>query len=507
MKLHGHAKLILTNNETGWVEKVVEKDNTITSFPSWVANEGNFQWCVPQTQLMPFYNNFFGGCLLTNKINEYTLATGMLDGDSLITAQASNDVYNYTENLKRGSKLADEWKRITSPSTNLLTGYRFGWEWGSSQGNGNIQSICLCPPQFARAELSTTAIPVVDSSISAKNPCVMNNLFREYTINDNTSATYNPQRNFCLLSVIDYENGVGYRVTYSSGVIKVYEYIVSTLKAHIVQPRFTCESTTGGEGDCIAVHTYSQTLNNYALSRVSVSYNGKLNIMTWYNFTESGTYKCRVDCVTIDPANWDNAPVTKTHTYNNIQITETDYWHGGNNNMKDVILIIGTDIYTLGYEYVGSSATRKMLKMSYFAENPAQVEAIDLPTCYLNDSVASYYELQSTSVLLPNGDFYKLNHGIIRTDGQLPSLYYHNGVCYAVLTRAIGAYYSAEASSNYTGYGTIISTSISDALSRACVTVSDIFPSVSSVVNLEEPLLKKPAFSMHLIYEITEQAT
>ena len=486
MALHGHAKLILTNEKSGWIEKVVEQDNTITNYIDYLTNEGNFQYFIGGEYIMPVDENFFGGCILTNKNNVNALSTMMIDGDAEVTAQASNDAYSGEENLRRGSFMPSESGPITSPATGEKTGFRKVWEWSSSQGNGLVGSVSLCRPVLGRTQFSKAVIPTGTNQLATQ-------IF--YDSGDSESASALRLGN---CQVIDYEKGVAYAVFYDSGIITVNEYIISTKTSHLLSIRGGLLGTTAGDGDLKAIHTYTETISGFTVDRACVSYTGnELHLITW----TSGNNVTVTDRIIATDV-WDSdLKSTVSHQYNGVTFPfiESQYSYG---IKASVIKIEGTYMYS----YATISNVKKIFKFNLLGDNPATVQEIELPSAMSSLDLSN---MNGPTISLPNGDWYKFcsYNGSGQTgyiDGYPLALYCHNSQFYCVRTDHFTSRYQSIKGVYGNAYGSIIGlgrSSLGNGYRR--LRVGTMFPYVSSIANIEV-VEKKPSFSMKLIYEVTE---
>lgn len=486
MALHGHAKLILTNEKSGWIEKVVEQDNTITNYVDYLTNEGNFQYFIGGEYIMPVDEKFFGGCILTNKNNVNALSTMMIDGDAEVTAQASNDAYSGEENLRRGSFMPSESGPITSPATGEKTGFRKVWEWSSSQGNGLVGSVSLCKPELGRTHFSKTLIP----SGSEQNATQM-----FYSSDASTNETIIRLSN---CQIIDYEKGVAYYVDYDSGIITVNEYIISTKTSHLLSIRGGLIGDTVGSGDLKSVHTYTETISGFTIDRASVTYTGdEIHLITW----TSGNNVTVTDRIIATDV-WDSdLKDTVSHQYNGVSFYNI-YSNYAVGIARDIIKIEGTYMYA----YASISSVDKIFKFNLLGTNPATVQEIDFPSAF--SSISRKDWLNGPTISLPNGDWYKIariNESSLPnyTSDYSPALYCHNGDFYATKTHFITSRYQSGKSIQANPYGTFIATGRNYNGQQGAFSLGTIFPYVSTIANIEI-VEKKPSFSMKLIYEITE---
>lgn len=450
MALRGYAKLELFRK--GQVVKRIEKHNAITPWVDNAINEGNFHGLMAIDKLQPI-RQWYDGCLLTDVENNPQLS--MIAGNARITAQAGNDSYSGS-NSKRGSY-------NTIESCEITGGFREVFDWNTSQGNGTIASVCLTQGQFGKLDLaSSTALP------DAVFPNVT--LGGAYSSDDaiNTNVINS-------LSIIDYEKERGYRVKYASGIITVGEYAVNTKQFHLLGNSLFAR--------LIETHEISQTVTGSG-SDLSVSYTGDhiYLISTYGNSTSLYVYD-------IDTNTW-NCTAT-THTYPGVSFV-------GHSNVGDFQLKKDINPVIDGYVWAWSEGGKKIVKCNL--TNDADITVFDNPL-YTIYGITSW-QYNTPSVVLPNGDWYKtsINNGIPY------ALYYHNDVFYVVARINCGDYSGGtnEAwSINGNSYGTVVTLGIRGR-TQLYTTLQALFPYVSTVNNLEEPVIKSADLTMKLTYELTE---
>lgn len=453
MALQGNTRLEFIRD--GKVVKRIEKHNDITPFVQNVIGAGNFQYRADPSKLLPILQ-FFKGCLLTDEEN--VASTMMIAGNSEVTAQAGDDAYSGS-NLKRGSF-------NTVESGAIAGGYRLVWDWNTAQGNGRISSVCLTRGQLGKAEYLPNALPEAGGEVID---------FLHYYQGSSV-----PEQ-FSRMTIIDYEKEIAYMVDYSSGIINVDEYAVNTKRLHLL----------GGQDEFILIdtHTISQTVSNFAYTTASASYTGdKIHLITFSGNT--------LNDYAIDTTAW--TVTATTHTYTGANFTALT--SGAYAITKDALPIIGDYIY--GF----SANNTKIIKANLLGNNDADVTEYDNPLA----SVLSRLDYSNgEGVILPNGDWYKLNgeKGNGTNDYLTSGIYFHNGNFHVIRhnyipNRCFGIGIHANA------YGTQImnsaySSGSNDRKTRALATM---FPYVSTVNNLEEAVTKDVTMYMKLTYEITETA-
>lgn len=433
------------------VVKRVEKKNTITGLLDNVLNDGNFHNMVLASKIYP-PSQWFEGCLLTDKVNNANLM--MLAHDSEVIAQAGSDAYSGT-NLKRGSFNSNESGAITG-------GLRRVWDWNTSQGNGTIASVCLTRNVMGITEYSPSDDPATFADEWLHGSSV---------ISSEASTLGN-----CI--IIDYANNKGYDVYYSSGVITVDVYRVSTSVLSLTDELYKAE--------LIETHTISQSVDNYSLSTASVSFTGDtIHLLTF----QSGTGNLKDYAISLN--NW-SCTVT-SHTYSGVYFRATGNWRTVK-LVKDMMPIVNGYLFALSW-----NSGLKIVKCSL--TNDADVTEYNHPW----SSVISYSEGEyvGPSMLLPNGDMY-----MYYKTGSNRGVYYHNGTFNKVKTnifQSSAAYDAVGANANE--HGTALLTDYSGLGNASWIVLATMFPYVSTVANLEDAVTKSADLTMKLTYEITEVAS
>ena len=138
MALHGSATIELTNADGS--KQIVKHDNMITNAVNDMLT--SFRGEMPLVMRMAntgdsFVKHLFGGIMLFNERltddpADYAINT------TKITGYASQDAYNGTD-LSRGSA------NLAESGLQEDGSYKLVFDFSTSQANGNIQSIGLCP--------------------------------------------------------------------------------------------------------------------------------------------------------------------------------------------------------------------------------------------------------------------------------------------------------------------------------------------------------------------------
>lgn len=135
-KLHGHTKITLTDIKTGEKE-VVEKDNLVTDA---VANifAANLFGALDYSKLTPI-RDMFGGvlCFESALTEDATNTLPPCDDDNRLIAHAGQTSHS-SESVLRGNP-----NGVLSEVIQSGKGYKFVWDFSTSQGNGTISAVSL----------------------------------------------------------------------------------------------------------------------------------------------------------------------------------------------------------------------------------------------------------------------------------------------------------------------------------------------------------------------------
>ena len=157
MAIKGSATIELTNADG--TKQIIKHDNMITNavadmFRSYMGD-------MPLIHKLNFYDytyagTIFGGLLLFDDIlnddaSDYAIPSTKITGYASNTAYSGND-------LSRGSR------NIAESGLQEDGSYKLVWDFGTSQGNGTIQSIALCP--IAMGKIGASDAPVRSEYVS-----------------------------------------------------------------------------------------------------------------------------------------------------------------------------------------------------------------------------------------------------------------------------------------------------------------------------------------------------
>lgn len=155
-KLKGHIKLTLHNCRTGKNE-VVEGDNIITNAVRDIFLNNQLGG-VDYSKLLPLWSKWFGGVLCYE--NAHPLSGGVLDPDDYYPqGDLINPVTAHAGQVSP-QDLADDRKRgMPNTAGQVFTDgvVKQAWEWGSTQGNGNISALSLTHADVGDCGLGSTS--------------------------------------------------------------------------------------------------------------------------------------------------------------------------------------------------------------------------------------------------------------------------------------------------------------------------------------------------------------
>ena len=237
MAIKGSATIELTNADG--TKQIIKHDNMITNavndmFRSYMGD-------MPLIHKLNFYDNtyadtIFGGLLLFNDIlsddaSDYAIPSTKITGYASDTAYSGND-------LSRGSR------NIAESGLQEDGSYKFVWDFGTSQGNGNIQSIALCP--IAMGKIGVSDAPIrseyvsyrlgEEAYVSNRNSDAKGAFPDYYRLFNATVDGINAERLYPVAIVgeyiyavdeknIDYSNSYkDYNLVGNGGILKLYKF-------------------------------------------------------------------------------------------------------------------------------------------------------------------------------------------------------------------------------------------------------------------------------------------
>ena len=444
--LTGKLQLDLLRNNV--VVHREEKKNTITPWYADAIKKGNMHLNMSPEKMLPL-KQWFNGCLLTDKANDPSIS--MIAGDANVIAQASNNAYS-GPNLRRGSFNTNE-------SGNVTGGYRYVFEWNTSQGCGEILSCCLTRPALAATDFR--------ADFSAPDAVCLEYLSPR-TIRSSMIPGY--------ISIVDYAKERAYSVYYESETIKIKEYYINTWRYHL----------TGAFCDAISLittHEIPQAIANWSANYTSVSYTGD-----YFYIFKTTDNSGLLDEYKISSSTW--TCVKTSHTYSGVHLRS--HYSSSAYLQKDIILVVGNYAWAYGYN------NSKIYKLNL--TNDADIEEFNNPIA----SVSTDYRYNGPGLILPNGDWYKFS---VHYAEDTAAVYHHNDTFYRVAGGVISGNDWGEGvpSIHGNGFGTALTTAPSDdATNGQNWLLSALFPYVSTVCNLDNAVTKTNDLTMKLTYTIAE---
>lgn len=167
--LHGHTKIELKNEKTGEVQ-VVEKDNMITNGLVNLFSQIPYMYTISSVQDQNLQNNFLplnnkamGGILLFQETLEEDINNIVIpkNSDNPIIGYASNNVNNGSD-TRRGSRNLTE-------SAKLDNGYRFVWDFATSQANGQISALGLTHADIGLNPISMNIVDTAHGKLTSRD--------------------------------------------------------------------------------------------------------------------------------------------------------------------------------------------------------------------------------------------------------------------------------------------------------------------------------------------------
>ena len=141
--LKGKSTIELTDVHTG--KKEIHKDENLVTEPhaqnsntnkqNTIYNNPYFNNSGGEAWLLPIYKNLTGGVLLYQNELEEAPSNIYAPLDNPLIGYASDDANDTTDTL-RGSRNLTESKAVDG-------GFKYVWDFATSQGNGTISAICL----------------------------------------------------------------------------------------------------------------------------------------------------------------------------------------------------------------------------------------------------------------------------------------------------------------------------------------------------------------------------
>lgn len=147
--IKGHAKIELTNVTTGEIE-TVEEDNIVTNAIPELLNDSmafmlSNTYQFHRDKFFPIYNHLLGGVVMFPGTIEEDPAKYWPSYEFDATGFASNCANSGTD-TRRGSFNPNESCELTDDNGKRI-GYKYVWDFTTSQANGEIACVCLTHPK------------------------------------------------------------------------------------------------------------------------------------------------------------------------------------------------------------------------------------------------------------------------------------------------------------------------------------------------------------------------
>ncbi len=450
--MKGNTRLDLLRD--GKIVKRIEEHNTITSYVTDLLSKGNWNSLISTEKIVPI-RQFFSGCLLTDKDNDASIS--MIAHTSEVTASGSTDAYTGT-NPRRGSYNSNESGPVT-------LGYKFVWDWSTSQGNGPIKSVCL----------TRGALGGMDYRANELVPAAEEGYFSEKLAD--ISWTYSGYETVYNLPIIDWERERGYKFSYNSTTpaIVIDEYALNTKYLRLQNNLVDAQK--------VATHTVTlnQPIPNFSISWGSFSYTA--NALHWIQTAGAGTAENLLD-YEISLSDW--SYTLHTHSYPTVTFVATKYQDAA---IKDTILIHQGYYWTAAL--VNDEAKHVKLSMSNDSDVTTYNFSFPKPVGSSEADLVGYNK--TIKLVLPNNDFFVTNS----TSGAYRTWeWYHNDTFYSILPAPHS--YNDYGPSNNNRYGSQLRFSPNGSF----IDTPAVF--VSTVNNLSTLVTKTSDLTMKLSYTITE---
>ena len=247
MAIKGSATIELTNADG--TKQIIKHDNMITNavadmFRSYMGD-------MPLIHKLNFYDytyagTIFGGLLLfDDRLNDD--ASDYAIPSTKITGYASNTAYS-GQDLSRGSR------NIAESGLQEDGSYKLVWDFGTSQGNGTIQSIALCP--IAMGLIGASDAPVRSEYVSYR-------LGEEAYVNNKGDAENSPYNNYSLFKSDVYIDGVMSNDLGIVAIVGEYIYAVNQLNVEYV---YSSAYNLVNNGGILKLYKFKYQFNSVSIS-------------------------------------------------------------------------------------------------------------------------------------------------------------------------------------------------------------------------------------------------
>lgn len=231
--IKGHTIITLTNEDTKEVEQI-ESDNFITDlYKDMAMPYGVYGNCYSESSnltLLDKIRNISQGVMLFDNTFSTSADNYFIPTNTTMIGRGANISYNGTDTTM-GNYSTSKSNVITN-SNGSLKSITYSWDFNSTQANGEISSICLCPINTAKAGFGT------------------NDYYNENTVSDTCGSLNKP---------------VGYN--YCNTHYPIYMDFPND-KFYVITNQYCTGETLTVESYRIPIHTYELTdSENYSENR------------------------------------------------------------------------------------------------------------------------------------------------------------------------------------------------------------------------------------------------
>lgn len=248
MAIKGSATIELTNSDGS--KQVVKHDNMITAAVNDMLR--SYMGDMPLIHKLNFYDNLyattiFGGILLfgdrlNDDASDYAIPSAKITGYASDTAYSGHDLQRGGYN-KAESGLQEDGS------------YKLVWDFGTSQGNGNIQSIALCP--LAMGKIGASDAPVISEYVSYR-------LGEEAYVNLIGSGGKGAFKGYYLIDSNVTVDGVSANNLYPVAIIGEYIYAID--RRSIDYRNYDREYNLVGNGGILKLYKFKFQFNSVSIS-------------------------------------------------------------------------------------------------------------------------------------------------------------------------------------------------------------------------------------------------
>jgi len=473
MKLIGESLIELKDVRTGKREYYRDK-NMVTSslnylFSVNINGMNNYRSSLFYSSFLPICPNAIGGILMFEdplvENTENIFAPSTLG----CTGYASNDV-NTTTDVKRGSLNQTE-------SMALDNGYKFVWDFSTSQGNGTIASLALTSKHAGKCYWGS----IFDNGyVDSSNP-----YGRRFILNQRDSMSwdyskYNEGQIYISTIEVDFENGILTSIYIDSS----YNIIVRKTKKHLMTAGLT--SNLKFDGKLIETHSISAASFKSLTTNVAF-FDGKDGY--WYGFGVSSYASSQSKLKWVKIKKSDYSFTEGEATLSNVYLS---YSTGSINTFPS-----GTYYYTglskycclrNGYLYMPKNDdSTKIYKINI--NNYADVTQIQLGfgTAYSGNNYKGIYFYEFNGIIFFSNGYIDENDKVTQTYNYSYELEYTSSPLFAYKNHAI----------TFGGYS---------AYSSSCIYINEyeVSPYLATINNLSSAVVKTADKTMKITYTLTE---